>query len=590
MEALIYNESPIAEYLEADAVPFDFAVPPSPTPSTQTFAPRGLPKLRQRLQTIRETAASVTDVANERFLERFRYTIVASQLLYDDPKPRRYSQDEETSDTHPYSIKGAVITAGISFSIALVLHLLPRRYKIPQSLGWTDILAYTLLLLGGSALLAYFVRRQCLDFIRRSAGAALGKALSHWHSFDTAASEALRFVQEVEVVSRGYEICQPLPPISRLEDRVPASVCRELRASLRNALTAAISRSVEGHNAMQSFVRGSDLQGYHDIYDISMQDYIDSVTLANTTDSDACPLLRELRLLFRLHLMARKVFLCDLLALHSGSAWYNITQWRTILHLLQDVSVSISRACQDLRTAVVREEFGERPHVTTSEEADHCVEHGTEATTPQKQHVKAQMRRFEAVANSIRGLNAKVRLVREDIDQSSSNHDVVEFSSNISRHYESLGAEIRHLLMEWEKGRNTMFLSMGGDQDNKRFSGMSNDTRLPASPSPSSLGGMTVVDGSPAEAFRLLSGEERRASDIAVLDEEIFEAVATPRKRESWAHMSREEKLSKMREDRKKRATLLEHAEDTTNMLRELQMVIKHRPHAARSDMRVTSI
>lgn len=206
MEALIYEESPIAECLEADAVPFETVVPPSPTPSIQAFAPRGLPKLREGLRTIRQTAAKVTDVANEEFLERFRYIIVASQLLYDDPKPRRQSQDERTIELQPLSIRGAAITAGISFTIACVLHLLRRRYKTSQPLRWSGFLTYTLLLFGGCALLIYFSRRQYLDFVRRSAGSTLGKVVKEWHNFDATATEALRFVQEVEIVSRGYEM------------------------------------------------------------------------------------------------------------------------------------------------------------------------------------------------------------------------------------------------------------------------------------------------------------------------------------------------------------------------------------------------
>jgi hypothetical protein len=54
--------------------------------------------------------------------------------------------------------------------------------------------------------------------------------------------------------------------------------------------------------------------------------------------------------------------------------------------------------------------------------------------------------------------------------------------------------------------------------------------------------------------------------------------------------MSREEKLSRLQQERIKRATVQEHAENTTNMLRELQMVIKHRPNHARPETRITSI
>lgn len=353
-------------------------------------------------------------------------------------------------------------------------------------------------------------------------------------------------------------------------------------------LTDSISRSAEAHNAIQPFIGDLDLQRYHDIYEVSMQDYTDAVAFANGTPHDAQGSLKELRFLYRLHLIARKVFLCDLLALHSGSTWYNIYLWRMTSHLLSELDIAISQATQDLHTTVVREEFGENSQTTCTEERDQPVEQDTAASTPQKRHAKAQMRRFEAVANTIRSLNAKSHLLREEIHSLSTSEDDSSLSMAITGHYEHLGAEIRNTLVEWEQGRNTMFLNVGLDSD-QRFSRASSGIRSPASPSPSSLGGVTVVDGGPAEALRLLSGEERNSSDGGGLDEEVFEAVALPRKRMSWAPMSREEKLNKLQEGRRKRATLHEHAENTTNMLRELQMVIKHRPKA-RSDARVTSI
>jgi hypothetical protein len=355
------------------------------------------------------------------------------------------------------------------------------------------------------------------------------------------------------------------------------------------ALTASISQSVEAHNAIQPFIRELESQSYHDIYDVSMQDYTDAVTFANSISMDAQDSLKELRFLFRLHLMARKVFFCDLLALHSGSTWYNICQWRGTLHLLQDFEAATSRGARDVRAAVVREEFGGTSQATAALEADCVVETNPELMTPQRRHTKAQIRRFDAVANSIRSLNAKVHLVREAMNSSSTNEDDPAFSMTITRGYETLGAEIRNALSEWEKGRNTMFLHMDADPE-RRSSRASSDIRSPASPSPSSLGGMTIVDGGPAEAFKLLSGDERASSDGGGLDEEVFEAVAMPRKRMSWTPMSREEKLSRLQQERIKRATVQEHAENTTNMLRELQMVIKHRPNHARPETRITSI
>lgn len=584
MEALIYHESPIAEYLEGDAIPFEPADRPSTPPCVQTFAPRGLPKLRERLRTFRQTAASLTDVANEKFLERFRYTVVASQLLDDDPRPKRHLRDDQTFDPNTFSIRGAAITAAVSFAIAGTLHLLRQRFRAAQPLHLSDIALVALLLLGGCLPLIYFARRQYLDFVRRSAGAALGKIVSDSHTFDNVAAEGLRFVQEVEVVSRGYEVSHPLPPVSRLEDKVAVVRCRGLRGTVGFALTAGISHWVEAHNAIQPFVRDLDLRRYHEIYEVSMQDYTDAVTFANSISSEAQDSLRELRFLFRLHSIARKVFLCDLLALQSGSTWYNIRQWRGTLQRLRDLETVISQGSQDLRTAVVREEFGDRvPDRTTA----NCPLDGNPDTpTPQKRHTIAQMRRFDAVANAIRSLNAKIHLSREEMNLLS---DDTAISTSITRHYENLGAEIRNTLVEWEKGRNTMFLNIGTDHED-RFSRAFSDLRSPVSPSPSSLGGVTVVDGGPVEALGLLTGEGRGSSDGGGLDEEVFEAVALPRKRMSWTPMSREEKLSRLQEDRRKRATVQEQADNTTNMLRELQMVIKHRPNSVRSTTRITSI
>ncbi len=334
-------------------------------------------------------------------------------------------------------------------------------------------------------------------------------------------------------------------------------------------------------------MRDIDLRRYHDIYEVSIQEYTDAVAVVNNTPLEVRNSLKELRFLLRLHLVARRVLLCDLLALHSGSTWYNVRKWRLVSHTLEALDAILSQASQELHNAVVQEEFGETGENSGPEELDVGPEKDLVAITPQKRHSKAQMRRFDAVANTIRSMNAKVHLQREEINAMRVTDDS-SLSMTITGHYEQIGAEIRNSLVEWEKGRNTMFLNVGTDSD-RRFSRASSGMRSPASPSPSSLGGMTIVDGGPAEAFKLLMGDERSSSDSAGVDEEVFEAVALPRKRMSWAPMSREEKLNKLQEDRRKRQTVQEHAENTTSMLRELQMVIKHRP-LARSETRITSI
>lgn len=355
---------------------------------------------------------------------------------------------------------------------------------------------------------------------------------------------------------------------------------------MAETIAISIRSCVHVHEIIQPHVRETDLQRYRDIYDVSMQDYPDYVGFADHIPKASQYMLKDLRLLFRLHFAARKVFLCDLLALHSGSTWENIKQWRVIVDSLRSLNATCSDITVQLQTAMKIEASSDNgDELPAQSVSDGSAEDGV-APSPHRLHIKAQMRRFDAVANAIRSLNAKVRLVKDDLDSMTMNGDDSTYSATMARHYDHLGADLRNALVEWEKGRNTMFLNVGVEHEKR----MSNASSLlsPASPAPSSLGGQTMVDGSPAEALRLLSGDKRRLSDESV-DEEVFEAVASPRKRMSWAPMSREEKLSRMQEDRRKRATMLEQAENTTNMLRELQMVIKHRPNA-RPDTRITSL
>ena len=144
-------------------------------------------------------------------------------------------------------------------------------------------------------------------------------------------------------------------------------------------------------------------------------------------------------------------------------------------------------------------------------------------------------------------------------------------------------------MSEWERGRNTMLFGLGAI-DQVSLSRSSSGLRSPHSPV-CSLGGITAVnEGSPAEALTRLTGESLKApsNDSLVSDEEVFEAVSLPTKPKRLS-MTREEKLAKMQEDRRKRATLQENRDATTNMLRELETVIKHRP-CRRTTSRVTSI
>ena len=159
--------------------------------------------------------------------------------------------------------------------------------------------------------------------------------------------------------------------------------------------------------------------------------------------------------------------------------------------------------------------------------------------------------------------------------------------------YDGIGEDLRTLVQEWESGRAA--LTQCPSSEAKRSSQVSEGPRSPVL----SLDGSTATEsGSPSDALRALNGDDtpRSSLELSSLDnEEVFEAVALPRQRTS---LTREERISKMRAERARAASVREAAQAQTNMIRELQSVISLRPRTKTTTMankslsgsRVTSI
>lgn len=199
---------------------------------------------------------------------------------------------------------------------------------------------------------------------------------------------------------------------------------------------------------------------------------------------------------------------------------------------------------------------------------------------------RAQLRRLNSLSQGIRALHAKMHVIREESDAViEKTDDDSGLGSTMITQYESIGADLRGLLQEWEAGKSALASSLEKPSDK-----LSRPPSLisPASPT-FSLGGMTAVDGSPDSALKCLNGDDqpRQSHDNDMDDAEVFEAVALPRKRTS---LSREERIARMREERAKHAAAREKSDANTHMLKELETVIKLRPRGEKPSSRVTSI
>ena len=248
--------------------------------------------------------------------------------------------------------------------------------------------------------------------------------------------------------------------------------------------------------------------------------------------------------------------------------------------------------------------------------------------TPSHERLRSQVRNFGSLSQGIRGLQAKMQILREESDKAmqAPECDFTDFNCTLMAQYESIGEDLKDLMQSWEAGKTSIALNM--ERQERRMS-LSHGRSHPSSKRSSgvrsptlSLGGQTAVDeGSPTAALRALNGEVlnaismhsgnlrvSRMSTLAISsrplsptssndvsgnasrasldssgpsDEEIFEAIAMPRKRMS---MTREERMVKIQEDQARQKQFRERRETTASMLRELGSVINLRQPPPKED------
>jgi len=147
---------------------------------------------------------------NARFLEQFRYIIVASQLLNSHSylgqpivPSRQLTLPTPDAPQQVLTLSGTATTAGVAFGLAWMIHWV-RGGKQGTGLGR---LATLCVVVGMLAVVSYsYVRRQWLQYLRQQNLAEVSHYVGIAQEFDTAASAALTLVQEVELVSRGYRL------------------------------------------------------------------------------------------------------------------------------------------------------------------------------------------------------------------------------------------------------------------------------------------------------------------------------------------------------------------------------------------------
>ncbi|KAJ5617990.1 Proliferating cell nuclear antigen [Penicillium hordei] len=583
MESIVYENSPLAEYLEGEggneeSCPVEENQSDDDHTRSCNFAPRGASKFQNRvrnklpkplnlrgtpqgelIEKLYDTCSSALNIRlarsdNKRFLEQFGYVIVASQLLNEHSAPSYTSAADVLSAKQPsalpslsttFGIQGAIVTAATSFSIAWLLHWSRSRTGSGFSLKKVGVL---LILVPAVGVLFYaFAKRQWLKYLRHQAVEAVGAFIGNAQGFDSAASASVVFIQEVELVSRGYRISTPLPPISRLEDLVQTRRCLRLRRAVSECFYSMLERYIQSQNTLRPLTDDGNLAKYYDIYDIGLEE-LEAVeaSLSQRANEDQYS-LRALRDLFGKLYSVRKSVLCCLLALSADGGGSDIARWSSAVEEMRELATVTGNSMLKM-TAILNEE-----------DRDTIPPSPLPSASPSKDHLRAQFRRLNSLSQGVRALHAKMHIASEESHANLERSDPDEFETNLLTQYDSIGSDLRALLQEWEAGKAALVnhhdrLSVGDP------SRPPSTFLLPMSPTPS-LGGSTAVEGSPTDALKALTGEGRPDLTQTYDDEEIFEAVVLPASRNKRMSLTRDERLALL-EARLEQASLLKRVVD----------------------------
>lgn len=530
---------------------------------------------------------------NAKFIEHFRYILVASQLLtehYGQSDIKTIPNLEGSIRPEEYkavttSVAGAVVTATTAFALVWLIHW-SRDGKLNNFHKGRVAVVITTFILVGTVLYAY-ARRQWLLYLRQNAVTAGSTLVTNLQAFNSSSVAALTLIQEVELVSRGYRLSQPLPPITRLEEKGQRRRCSRLRKALRTAYAACIPDIEEACVRLRRLIDEDSLEKYLDVYEIGPQDVQEATIGFQSDEFDDTESLKALRMWQYRFSVLRKVFLCSLLSLEADGGRADFGRWKTAVSHME-------------RVATVAGECAEKLNLILQEEEQFIVPQTSHRNSinPERERIRNQVRKLGSLSSGIRGLQAKMQILREESTKSlEESDDFIELGQSLLSQYDSIGADLKSLVQAWESGRSNLALNL--ERHEKRISQASSSLRSPTS----SLGGLTSVDetargGSPSDALRALEGHSRQGSNMSSpsppasaesnSDEEIFEAIAIPRQRTT---MTREERIAKMQEDRVRQAAARERREAGMSMIRELESVMKHRPKRMSMPVgRVTSL
>ncbi|KAK9256108.1 Mysoin-binding motif of peroxisomes-domain-containing protein [Lipomyces tetrasporus] len=506
---------------------------------------------------------------NSRFLERFRYVLVTSQLLEENVSVAAFGRSEDPGDhfqsrfldSSSKSSKGNrsylgagtkhwVGSGGFIVVVAVLFSWFVRGGDRLISGVGTKCKLLVGMVVGLSVSLFFYAHawRKRLRSTRKTAIDCATRFINNNHLFDVNMSRTIGIVQEVEFISRGFGIpgittsvsvpsygasgrnSTSLSRILKRKSPIGLRKCKKLRSQISSALKLSLSLYRRSMDGLSELCNHSDLEKYFDIYDLNGTNSMhleeedqqrnngdDSELLdddENVVDdeSECIESLWQLKQQFRrLHHTRRKI-LCCLLAMDAHGDRSDVKKWRSVVQEIKTLSDLMKQLSDDLGRSLMQDdvnelvEFYAKEHAGQHQQQELPQRRYSHRRVPSLQlHIQSKWRphlqALNTMAATLRNIEAKMFVLREDsarlerhdlrISESFSNKTPVRAgTSNVDlflkrsrsglgltmdlsaseckqtssdmlvKQYNSIGADLKTLLKEWESDREKLYEAM----------------------------------------------------------------------------------------------------------------------------------
>jgi hypothetical protein len=446
---------------------------------------------RERFQLLLAGALrqSLPLVENNRFLEKFRYIVVTSQLLSEQPpvssKTPNFPDDKDLLPETTWATSGGcvVVVVGL-FSWAV------RKKAIFE--GKARAMASLVATLCLVIFMYAHSRRRLLRIIRIKAVQSARQFVLSSQGFDAAVHKSLGVIHEVEFLSKGFSFPQKTVEGTDLDVRL----CKQLRAALSASLYLSISSLTRSIRKMLNHCHKLDLEKYLDIYEVDVMDlslFVEDDGPIPEHDFTASSPVEALRNMvdvpeadfygskganhshknlkfyhYKFHLL-RRVMLCCLLSMTaSGTDGSEYTQWKlvsgelsrsekllrqldeslvdTIYGLDHDAKLLSHSRSDSLFGKVIDSRKGRR-----LSSFNLLSEPSSAASEPSKE-VQQHLKQLSRLSSTLRQIEGRMQIAREG----SMSHIESASADELLTNYRTLGDDIQSLASIWQGGMSSL--------------------------------------------------------------------------------------------------------------------------------------